>query len=66
MIKFVARPRYAMTSWTLVAATAAYAATTAGRRRGRYDREHDRPVDRRGYALAHDLDLEPRLVRKPR
>lgn len=62
---FHVEPHYAMTSWTMVASTAAYVATNQGRRRAAYDRNHYVGLrDLKNVAMAKDFDLNPRLVKR--
>lgn len=62
---FHVKPKFSMTSWQMVAANAAYVATSPGRRRAAWDRDHDAELrDIRGVAMAKGFDIEPRLVRR--
>lgn len=64
---FHAEPRYAATSWQMIASCAAYASTPKGRRRAAWDRLHGKQLsarELRDASMAKDFDLSPRLVRR--
>jgi len=66
-LRFTMQPRVTLTSWRAIAETAAYVATSAGRRRGSWDRDHYRfSSSSPALALAKGYDLEPRLIRAKR
>ena len=62
---FHVEPHYAMSSWQMIAANAAYVATSQGRRRIAHDRANHVPLrDIRSVAMAKGFDLSPRLVNR--